>query len=387
MDRKTVNSWIAVNEPVIGEEEISNVLDCLKTGWISSAGKYIETFENLWAQACGVQHGIAVSNGTVALELAIQALDLKPGDEVIMPTFTIISCAIAVVAIGAIPVLVDCDPVTGCMDVNQIKDRITSRTRAIMPVHIYGHPVDMDPVIAMAHEHGLIVIEDAAEVHSAEYLSKRGTSSQVWRPCGGIGDLATFSFFANKLITTGEGGMVVTNNSVLAEKMRGLRNLCFRSDRRFYHTDLGHNYRFTNLQAALGVAQVARLPQIISRKREIAERYTLRLAKLAGLELPKEKSWARSVYWVYGLLLDDQLGFDAVEMSKRLKSKGVETRPYFLGMHEQPALHERGLFISERYPVAERWARRGFYIPAGLAITNSQIDQVCEAIAVSLCES
>jgi perosamine synthetase len=247
---------------------------------------------------------------------------------------------------------------------------------------MYGHPVDMDPLLALAKKHNLIVLEDAAEVHGAEYLSGRNSAAPVWKRCGGMGDLATFSFFANKLITTGEGGMVVTDNLQLAEKMRSLRNLCFRPSRRFYHTEMGHNYRFTNMQAAIGVAQVVRLDEIVARKREIAARYTARLSKIAEFQLPIEESWAKSVFWIYGIVLNDKLNYDAEEMARRLKAEGVDTRPYFLGMHEQPVFHDRGLFLDSqgKYPVAERWARRGFYVPAGLAITDAQIDRTCDAL-------
>ncbi len=373
---------IPVNEPRLGPEELENVVDCIRTGWISSAGRYLEKFEADWARACGVRHGVAVCNGTAALQISVEALRLEPGDEVILPTFTIISCAMAIVKAGAVPVVVDSDPRTWGMNVEAIADRITPRTRAIMPVHMYGHPVDMDPILELARRHGLRVLEDAAEVHGAEYLSGRATPQPTWRRCGGLGDLATFSFYANKLITTGEGGMVVTDDDEIAGRLRGLRNLCFRPPRRFYHTELGYNFRMTNLQAAIGVAQVARLDSIVARKREIAHRYSRRLARIGALQLPHEEPWARSVYWVYGVVLDDRLPFDAEEFARRLAAKGVETRPFFLGMHEQPALHAHGLPArpAGEFPVAERLARRGLYLPAGLAITDAQIDQVCEAV-------
>lgn len=376
-------SVIPVNEPVIGQAEIANVLDCLKSGWISSAGKYIEQFEERWARECGVKYGVAVSSGTTALEVAVQALDLNPGDEVIMPTFTIVSCALAVIQAGAIPVLVDSEPRNGCIDVTQVAAKVTPRTRVLMPVHMYGHPVDMDPLLHLARKHELIVLEDAAEVHGAEYLSNRAGQIPTWRRCGGIGDLATFSFFANKLITTGEGGMVVTDDLKLAQKMRSLRNLCFGPPRRFLHAKLGHNYRLTNMQAAVGVAQIERLPEIVARKRAIAARYNDRLSRHeASFQLPSEESWARSVFWVYGIVLRERLDFDAEIFAKRLESEGIETRPFFLGMHEQPALWDKGLFKNERglYPVAERWSRRGLYLPAGVAITDDQIDKTCDVI-------
>ncbi len=371
---------IPVNEPLIGEKEIEYVLDCLHTGWISSAGKYLEDFEQAWAGYCGMRYGIAVSNGTTALQVAVACLALQPGDEVILPTFTIISCAQAVIYNGGLPVLVDSEPRTWCMDVNQVAAKITPRTRAIMPVHIYGHPVDMDPLISLANQHGLQIIEDAAEAHGAEYLSNRGTSNEVWRRCGGLGDISVFSFYANKLVTTGEGGMVLTNDPKVAEQARSLRNLCFQRERRFYHTELGHNFRLTNLQAAIGLAQIERMPETISKKRWIGETYTRRLMHIPSVQLPVEELWARQVYWMYGLVLDDSTGLNAVEFAKLVLDEGIETRPFFLGMHEQPVFIHKGLFTAEKYPVAERIARQGLYLPSGLTLTQAQLDQVCRAV-------
>lgn len=375
---------IPVNEPLLAEEDFTALQDTFRTGWISSAGKYVDEFESAWAAYCGVGHGIAVSNGTTALQVAVEAVGVSAGDEVIMPSFTIISCASAVVRVGAKPVLVDCDPVTFCMDLAQVAAAITPRTKAIMVVHMYGHPVDMDPIMALARQHGLVVIEDAAEVHGAMYQSGRGTAKTHWQKCGGIGHIATFSFFANKLITTGEGGMVITDNADYAAKARSLRNLCFRTDRRFLHTELGHQFRLTNMQAALGVGQVARIESIVERKRWAATQYQQRLADLPQLQLPTELPWARSVYWVYGLVLADDVPFDAVGFATRLKALGVETRPFFLGMHEQPVLHDMGLFKGEHHPVTERIARRGLYVPSGLALTLDQIEQVSLAVHQAL---
>jgi perosamine synthetase len=356
------------------------VTECVESGWISSSGRFIGEFEAGWAGYCGRRHGVAVSNGSTALQAAVVALELEPGDEVIMPTFTIVSCAAAVVAAGAVPVLVDSDPEIWTMDIAQTEARVTPRTRAIMPVHIYGHPVDMDPLLELAERHGLAVLEDAAEAHGAEYRSRSGE----WRRCGGFGALSCFSFYANKLVTTGEGGMVVTDDDRLAERLRSLRNLGFGSDRRFHHEELGFNFRLTNLQAALGVAQLERIDEIVARKREIAALYTERLAGIEGLTLPVERPWARSVFWMYGLLVDEETGVDAAELAGRLDDRGVETRPFFLGMHEQPALHRRGLFRDEHYPVAERIARQGLYLPSGLALTDEQIETVCGAVRGSL---
>jgi perosamine synthetase len=371
---------IPVNEPLLSGQELEYVSECLRTSWISSSGRFIDEFEEGWAGYCGRRYGIAVSNGTVALQVAATCLELKPGDEVIMPTFTIISCALAVIYSGGVPVLVDCDPRTWCMDVEQVKSKITEHTRAIMPVHIYGHPVDMDPILDLAERHSLAVVEDAAEVHGAEYLSGRGTTHPAWRRCGSFGTLSCFSFYANKLITTGEGGMVLTNDAKLADKARSLRNLCFQPERRFYHEQLGFNFRLTNMQAALGVAQIERMDKIVARKRWIGQEYNRRLADLKGLQLPVEESWARNVYWMYGIVLSEEAGMDATAFGQKLKQHGIETRPFFLGLHEQPVFHKRGLFLHERYPTSERIARQGLYLPSGLALTAEQISQVCEAV-------
>jgi perosamine synthetase len=371
---------IPVNEPLIGEQEIANVLDCLKTGWISSAGKYLEEFEQAWADYCGMRYGIAVSNGTTALQVAVACLGLKPGDEVLLPSFTIISCAQAITYNGGVPVLVDSEPRTWCMDVSQVERRLTPRTRAIMPVHIYGHPVDMDPILDLARKHGLYIIEDAAEAHGAEYLSGRQSDQAIWRRCGGMSDISVFSFYANKLVTTGEGGMLLTNDPSLAERARSLRNLCFRRERRFYHTELGYNFRLTNLQAAIGLAQVQRMPETVRKKRWMGESYTQRLKHISSIQLPVEEAWAHQVYWMYGLVLDEATGMDAVEFSRRLHAQGVETRPFFLGIHEQPVYTRQGLFKAETYPVTERIARQGLYLPSGVALTQAQLEEVCQAV-------
>jgi perosamine synthetase len=362
---------IPVNEPLVGDSEIKYVMECLRTGWISSEGRFIHEFEERWAAYCGMSFGVAVSNGTVALEIAMACLDLQPGDEVIMPTFTIISCAQAVTMNGMKPVLVDSDPRTWCMNVNQVEAKITARTRAIMPVHMYGHPVDMDPLMELAQKYQLYIIEDAAEVHGAEYKGRK---------CGGLGDLGCFSFYANKIVTTGEGGMVLTRDAARAEKLRDLRNLCFKKERRFYHTELGHNYRLTNLQAAIGLAQMERIEDSVAHKRWMGAAYTERLKHIRGLQLPFEEPWARNVYWMYGIVLDESTGMDAPEFARRLAEMGVMTRPFFLGMHEQPVFHKMGLFLGENYPVAERIARQGLYLPSGMTLTEANIDQVSNAV-------
>jgi perosamine synthetase len=372
---------IPVCEPVITEAEIAAVNDCLRTGWISSAGKYLDTFEQKWAGFCGRRHGIAMTNGTVTLEVALAALQLPPGSEVILPTFTIVSCATALVFNELKPVLVDSDPRSWGMDVSQVAEKITPRTRAILVVHIYGHPVDMTPLLRLAALHGLAIVEDAAEVHGAEYLCDHDTAQPVWRRCGGFGELSSFSFYANKLITTGEGGMLLTDNDALASRCRSMRNLCFQPQRRFFHEELGWNCRMTNLQAALGVSQIDRLAEIVATKRSIVATYRQLLADVPGLSFQAEEPWARSVAWVAGVLLDEDHPLSASEVMAQMKAAGIETRPFFLGMHEQPVFRREGLFVADRFPVAERLARKGFYLPNGLALQPAQLEQVAETLA------
>jgi perosamine synthetase len=367
---------VPVSEPLLAGNELSYLRDCIVTGWISSAGKYIERFEQDWAGYCGRRYGIALTSGTAALQVAVDALRLGPGDEVVMPSFTIISCPLAVVRAGATPVLVDSDPETYCLDIDQVAAAITPRTRAIMPVHIYGHPADMDPLLDLAQRHGLAVIEDAAQAHGCEYFSRR---SAGWRRCGSLGTVSAFSFYANKLVTTGEGGMVLTDSDALAERCRSLRNLCFQP-RRFQHEDCGYNYRLTNMQAAVGVAQVERIADMLERKRRVGARYDELLSDMPGIKLPARREWARVNNWMYGIVLEDEVGMDAVEFAACLKAGGVDTRPFFMGMHEQPVFRARGLFEGVRLPVAERLHRRGICLPSGPTLTTAQIESVAGTV-------
>jgi perosamine synthetase len=365
-------TFIPVNEPLLNGNEKKYLTECVDTGWISSEGPFVQRLEEGMAARVGRKYGIAVCNGSAALEAAVAALGIGAGDEVILPSFTIISCAAAIVRAGAIPVVVDSDPRTWNMDVNRIADHITSRTRAIMVVHIYGLPVDMDPILELAAKHGLKVIEDAAEMHGQTYKG---------RPCGSFGDVSTFSFYPNKHVTTGEGGMLVTDDAALAACCRSLRNLCFEPARRFVHEELGWNYRMSNMQAALGVAQLERLDDFVAIKRQIGRQYTELLKGVPGLELPlPETDYAQNIYWVYGIVLGDSIPFDAAEAMKRLGKDGIGTRPFFWPMHEQPVFRRRGLFAGARNPVAERLARRGFYVPSGLALTPEQIERAAVAV-------
>ncbi len=363
---------VQVNEPLLDGNEKKYLLECIETGWISSEGPFVKQFEERFAERAGRRHGVAVCNGTAAIDAAVEALGIGPGDEVILPAFTIISCIGQIVRSGAIPVLVDSDPVTWNMDVSQIEAKITPRTKAIMVVHIYGLPVDMDPVLDIAMRHGLKVIEDAAEMHGQTYKG---------RPCGSFGDISTFSFYPNKHITTGEGGMIVTHDELLAEECRSLRNLCFQAKKRFVHDRLGWNLRMTNLQAALGLAQLERLDLFIQRKRNMGSRYTALFSDLPAVQLPLAKTdYADNIYWVYGLVLGEAHGMSAEEAMSRLADKQIGTRPFFCPMHMQPVLRRMGLFEGERYPVAENLYQRGFYIPSGLGLTESQIDEVSQAV-------
>lgn len=370
---------IPVNEPLLDGKEKQYLDECIDTGWISSEGPFVKQFEAEFATRVQRKHGIAVSNGSMALDAAVVALGIGAGDEVILPTFTIISCAAAIVRAGAIPVVVDNNPDTWNMDVQQIEAKITSKTKAIMVVHIYGLPVEMDAIQALAQNYGLLVIEDAAEMHGQTYQGK---------PCGSFGDISTFSFYPNKHITTGEGGMIVTDDDNLAQRCRSLRNLCFQQKQRFVHEDLGWNLRMTNLQAAVGLAQLERLDEFVSRKRQMGHRYTELLENVTGLELPLPRTdYAENIYWVYGVVLTDDVPFDAKEAMQRLREEKIGSRPFFWCMHEQPVFHKMGLFKGESYPVAERLARRGFYIPSGMALTPEQVEQVAATVKAILLEA
>ena len=364
--------FIPVNTPLLDGNEARYLAECIRTGWISSEGPFIKRFETAMAEIAGRKHGVAVTNGSVALDIAVHALGLEPGSEVIIPTFTIISCAAAVVRASLVPVVVDCDPSTWNMTAEGVEAAITPRTRAIMLVHIYGLPVDLDPIMTLAKKHELRVIEDAAEMHGQTY---RGA------PCGSFGDLSTFSFYPNKHITTGEGGMILADDDELAGRLTSLRNLCFQPERRFVHEELGWNARMTNLQAALGVAQTERLAGMVAIKRRIGALYDEHLDGVERIKRPVARTnYADNIYWVYGIVLDDDVPFDAAEAMRRLANKGIGTRPFFWCMHEQPVLRRMGLFEKDSHPHAEHIARRGFYLPSGLALTEDQIARSATAL-------
>jgi len=366
------SSFVPVNVPLVDGNEKKYLDECISSGWISSEGPFVKQFEAHFATRVQRKHAIAVSSGTAALDVAVEALGIGPGDEVILPSFTIISCISQIVRSGAKPVLVDSDPQTWNMDSNQIAEKITERTKAIMIVHIFGLPVDMEFIFYIASKHNIKIIEDAAEMHGQSYKNK---------PCGSFGDISTFSFYPNKHITTGEGGMVVTDDEQLAEDCRSLRNLCFQSQERFVHKRLGWNYRMTNMQAALGLAQLERLDEFVERKRRMGAKYTKMLRGLKNVQLPLSKmNYANNIYWVFGLVLKNTLNFDAKEAIKRLREEDIDCRPFFYPMHKQPVLIKMGFFQSESYPVAERLFKRGLYIPSGMALKDEQIDQVAKKV-------
>jgi perosamine synthetase len=365
---------ILVNTPLLSGREKELLNECIDTGWISSEGPFVTEFEKKFAGYIGREHGIACANGSGALDIAVAALKIGAGDEVIMPAFTIISPALSVVRAGARPVLIDSDPITWNIDVNQIESKITEKTKAVLIVHIYGLPVDMDPVLNLCKKFNLYLIEDAAEMHGQTYKDKK---------CGSFGDISTFSFYPNKHITTGEGGMVVTDNEELAARCRKLRNLAFEPDKpRFLHYELGWNYRMTNLQAALGLAQLEQIEKHIVRKREIGRLYNSALKNINIIQLPLEKTdYAENIYWVYGVVLKDGSISNAMQIMKKLGEMKIGTRPFFYPMHLQPVFNNMDLFKYESYPVAENLAEKGFYIPSGLGLTNDEIINVIDIMS------
>jgi perosamine synthetase len=362
---------IPVFEPVIGEEEIAYVTDALRKGELSGTfGHYLETFEQEFAEFCGCKYGVAVSNGTTALHLAVAAAGIQPGDEVLVSASTNIATALAVAHNNAIPVPVDSEEGTWNLDVTLIEGLITPKTKAIIPVHLFGHPVDMDALMALAKKHNLIVIEDCAESHGA---TCRG------RMTGSFGDMGCFSFYANKVITTGEGGMVVTNDKALAERLRLLRNLAFTTPR-FRHEELGYNFRMTGYQAAMGLAQLRRIGHIIQEKRRIAHTYNALLADIPGLALPIEKEWAHNVYWMYGIVVGKEFGMSRDQLMENLKQRGVDTRTFFCPMNQQPCLQSIPGFRNAPCPIADRIWESGLYLPSTYTLTETQLRQIAHTL-------
>lgn len=369
-EETTRRAIIPVCEPTLGGNEMKYVQQAIETNWISSAGGFIRDFEARFAEACGTRYGIACANGTVAMHLAMATLGLEPGDEVIIPTFTMIATINAVTYCGATPVLVDSELDYWQMDVQQVADKITPRTKAIVPVHIYGHAVDMDPLMELARQHGIAVIEDAAEAHGGEYKGRR---------CGSLGDAAGFSFYGNKIITTGEGGMITTNDREIARLAWNLRDHAFSTERHFWHKYVGFNYRMTNLQGAVGLAQVEQLDNFVAARRHNAAAYTQRLRDIPGITTPPEAEWVKNVYWMYGILVDEaEYGMNRDQLRRELANHGIETRTFFIPMHCQPVYWEA--FKGQRYPVAEQLCRDGFYLPSASSLPVEEIQYIADVI-------
>jgi perosamine synthetase len=355
------DSFIPISKPHIGAREKELVLDALDSGWVSSIGKYIDEFEANFARYCGTEYAIAVSNGTTGLHLALAALGLKPGDEVIIPDLTFVATANAVAYTGATPVLADIDTDTLCMDPASVKSLISARTRAIMPVHLYGHPADMDVLTEIGDAHGIAIVEDAAEAHGAEYKGRR---------VGGLGKCGVFSFYGNKVITTGEGGMLTTNDRDFCERARRLRDHAMSPQRRYFHEERGFNYRITNLQAALGVAQLERIDEFLDRRAEIMSWYEQEIATTDRVRLNRVKNWAKSAFWMICLEVDwfDEARRDA--FMQALKARGIDSRPYFCPMSSMPMYEQASM------PVSARKAQIGLNLPSYFELTKREVQRI-----------
>ena len=355
------DSFIPISKPAIGPREKELVLEALDSGWVSSIGKYIEQFETNFARYCGTEFALTVSNGTTGLHLALEALGVGPGDEVIIPDLTFVATANAVAYTGATPVLADIDPETLCLDPASVKARLSARTKAIIPVHLYGHPADMDALNEIADAKGIAIIEDAAEAHGAEYRGRR---------VGGLGRCAVFSFYGNKVITTGEGGMLTTNDAALYQRARRLRDHAMSPERRYFHEERGFNYRITNLQAALGVAQLERIDEFLNRRTDIMNWYRSEIPASAEVRLNRVKNWAKSAFWMVCLEVDwfDKKRRDA--FMQALKRRGIDSRPYFCTMSALPMYRQTPL------PVAAKKAQIGLNLPSFFALTKSDVRRI-----------
>lgn len=364
---------IAVCEPVVGGRELEYVTDAIKTGWISSSGGYVDKFERKFAEYLGVKHAVTTTSGTTALHLALVAAGVGPGDEVLIPAFTMVATAAAVCYTGAQPVLVETDPLSWNLDAADVARKLTPRTKAIIPVHVYGHACDMDSLSRATAGQRVLVIEDAAEAIGSEYKGKR---------CGSLGDLACFSFFANKMITTGEGGMVVTDDPEIDGRLRYFKNLCFprKGPRRYLHDDIGFNYRMPNLLAAFGLGQLESVDQYLTSRRRNAQAYNALLSGQRGITTPPEADYTLNSYWMYGILIEDDFGLTRDEVVTALAAAKIETRPFFISMHRQPALIEYGCDTSGQYPITDELSRKGLYLPSGSGLSQAQIERVAATL-------
>ena len=375
--KKKLNSnskkFIPVSKPLITKMDANNVHKILKKGWISSEGPEVKKFEENFSKLVNRKFSISVSNGTAALEIAIKALGIKKNDEVIIPNFTIISNALAVIRQNAKPVLVDCDLQNWNMKISDIEKKITKKTKAIIATHIYNFPLDIEKIVKICKKNKILLIEDAAEVIGQKYKNKM---------CGSFGDISTFSFYANKQITTGEGGMIVTNDKKINLKCKSLRNLCFGEKNRFNHDDIGWNYRLSNIQAALGLSQLKRIKKIVKRKEQIGKKYYSILNKNPNIQILKPScSFAKNIYWVVGIVIkNNKLKLNAKILAKKLIKFGIQTRPFFWPMNKQKALLDLGLFKKQTYPNSEFLSKYGLYVPASLDIKNKEINFICNTI-------
>ena len=365
---------IPVNTPFLNGNEKKYLNECIDTGWISSEGPFVQKFEKNMANYDGRKYATACASGSAALDIAVKTLGLKKDDEVIIPSFTIISCAQSLVKLAIKPVLVDSHYETFNMKVEDIEEKITPQTKAIMIVHVFGLSADIDPILKIAKKYNLKIIEDAAEVIGQEYKGKK---------CGSFGDISTLSFYPNKHVTTGEGGMLLTDDEELDKRAKSLRNLCFSLDpnKRFIHEDLGWNYRMTNMQAAVGVAQFEQIDKMIEKKRHIGNTYNKLLNDIKVINLPIAKTdYCENIYWVYAITLKDDYKKTAKEVMSELKDYKIGSRPFFYPMHKQPVFNNMGLFLNEDLPQSEKLYEKGFYIPSGLALTNAQLIKVSEVL-------
>ncbi|MAT79622.1 MAG: aminotransferase DegT [Flavobacteriales bacterium] len=360
-----------VNQPIIDPADIRAVTKSLKSGWISSEGPNVKKFEEKFSKFIGHKFGVAVSNGTAALEIAVKSLNLKKNDEIIIPNFTIISNALPALKLGIKMKFVDCNIDDWNFDLNKLKKEITSKTKAIIATHIYNYPIRMDILKRLCSKRKIIIIEDAAEVFGQKLFKRK---------CGSFGDISTFSFYANKNITTGEGGMIVTNNKSLRDRCRSLRNLCFQDKKRFLHSELGWNYRLTNIQAAIGLAQLERIELIVEKKKKIGALYNDLLKNLKGISLPMSNTdYANNIYWIYGILINKK-NLNADELINILKSKGIGARPFFYPLHLQPVLNEYKKYNASKFPISEKISKQGLYLPSGLGISYAQIKKVANVL-------
>ncbi|MEK6871394.1 MAG: DegT/DnrJ/EryC1/StrS family aminotransferase [Nanoarchaeota archaeon] len=367
-------NFIPVCVPYLPGNEKKYVLDALNTNWISSAGTYLDKFEEEFSKFCGSTYGVSCANGFAALHLACIAIGLQKGDEVIVPTFTMSAPVNAVILTGATPVFVDADKETFCIDAEKIEKKITRKTKAIIAVHIYGHMAAMNKIMHLAKKYDLKVIEDAAEAHGAEYHDKKA---------GSIGDIGCFSFYANKILTTGEGGMCITNNKDYAEKMKKIRNYAFEHPR-FLHREFGLNYRLTNLQAAIGLAQTENAALLVEARKKIGEKYNALLKGIQGIILPIEKQNCKNVFWMYGVLLKKSIKAKREQILLELKEKGIDTRTFFIPMHRQPVFLSRkienGPDCSGKYSIADYIGKRGLYLPSSSNLTDKELLYIAEAL-------